>query len=322
MRAVRISESGGPEVLRLEEVPDPEPGPGEAVVRVAAAGVNFIDVYQRSGQYQMELPYTPGVEGAGVVVAVGEGVEEVEEGDRVAWAMTPGSYAELAVVPAWRLVPVPDSVEPENAAAVMLQGMTAHFLSHSTFPIERGQTVLIHAAAGGVGLLLVQLAKLRGARVIGTVSTEEKARLARGAGADEVILYTERDFVSAVRELVGEAGLDAVYDSVGRDTFAGGLQLLRPRGYMVLFGQASGAVEPVDPQSLNAAGSLFLTRPSLAYYTLGREETLWRSGEVFDWISAGKLDVRVDRTMPLSEAAEAHRALEGRETSGKVVLVP
>lgn len=308
--------------MRYEDIPVPEPGPGEARVRLEAAGVNFIDVYQRTGQYPVELPHTLGLEGAGVVEAVGEGVEEVGEGERVAWAMSPGAYAERAVVPAWRLVPVPDGVDLKVAAAVMLQGMTAHYLTHSTFPVESGQSVLVHAAAGGVGLLLVQLAKKRGAYVIGTVSTEAKARLAKEAGADEIIRYTEQDFVAATKRLTGGEGVHAVYDSVGRSTFGGGLDVLRPRGYMVLFGQSSGPVPPLDPQVLNGKGSLFLTRPSLAHYTLDRDELLWRAGDLFRWIEAGELEVRVDRTVPLAEAADAHRALEGRETSGKVVLVP
>jgi NADPH2:quinone reductase len=317
-----VHEPGGPEAMRYEDIPVPEPGPGEARVRLEAAGVNFIDVYQRTGQYPVELPHTLGLEGAGVVEAVGEGVEEVGEGERVAWAMSPGAYAERAVVPAWRLVPVPDGVDLKVAAAVMLQGMTAHYLTHSTFPVESGQSVLVHAAAGGVGLLLVQLAKKRGAYVIGTVSTEAKARLAKEAGADEIIRYTEQDFVAATKRLTGGEGVHAVYDSVGRSTFGGGLDVLRPRGYMVLFGQSSGPVPPLDPQVLNGKGSLFLTRPSLAHYTLDRDELLWRAGDLFRWIEAGELEVRVDRTVPLAEAADAHRALEGRETSGKVVLVP
>lgn len=317
-----MHEPGGPEAMRYEDIPVPEPGPGEARVRLEAAGVNFIDVYQRTGQYPVELPHTLGLEGAGVVEAVGEGVEEVGEGERVAWAMSPGAYAERAVVPAWRLVPVPDGVDLKVAAAVMLQGMTAHYLTHSTFPVESGQSVLVHAAAGGVGLLLVQLAKKRGAYVIGTVSTEAKARLAKEAGADEIIRYTEQDFVAATKRLTGGEGVHAVYDSVGRSTFGGGLDVLRPRGYMVLFGQSSGPVPPLDPQVLNGKGSLFLTRPSLAHYTLDRDELLWRAGDLFRWIEAGELEVRVDRTVPLAEAADAHRALEGRETSGKVVLVP
>jgi NADPH2:quinone reductase len=322
LKAVRISRPGGPEAMSYEEVAAPEPGAGEVRVRLEATGVNFIDVYQRTGQYPVELPHTLGLEGAGVVDAVGEDVEGVEEGERVAWAMSPGAYAEQAVVPAWKLAPVPEGVDPKVAAAVMLQGMTAHYLTHSTFPVESGQTVLVHAAAGGVGLLLVQLAKRRGATVIGTVSTEQKARLAKEAGADEIIRYTEQDFVAATRRITGGAGVHAVYDSVGRSTFEGGLDLLRPRGYMVLFGQSSGPVRPLDPQVLNAKGSLFLTRPSLAHYALDREEISWRAGDLFRWIEAGELDVRIDREVPLAQTAAAHRALEARETSGKVVLVP
>jgi NADPH2:quinone reductase len=322
MKAIRVHEPGGPEALRYEDAPLPEPKPGEARVKLNTIGINFIDVYHRSGQYKLEQPFTPGSEGAGVVDAVGEGVTEVEVGDRVAYAMQIGAYAEYAVVPAWKLVPVPDGVDFQTAAAVMLQGMTAHYLTHSTFPIERGQSVLVHAAAGGVGLLLIQIAKRRGAFVIGTVSTEEKERLAREAGADAIIRYTEQDFVAETKRLTDGKGVPVVYDSVGKTTWEGSLNSLRPRGYMVLFGQSSGAVPPIDAQILNAKGSLFLTRPTLAHYAADRDELLWRSGDLFRWIADGELNVRIDRTVPLADAAAAHRALEGRETSGKVVLVP
>jgi NADPH2:quinone reductase len=324
MHTIRVHEFGSPEVLRYEEAPIPEPGDGQVRVKVEAAGVNFIDVYHRTGQYPVELPFTPGVEAAGVVDAVGPGVADlnVKEGDRVAYAMQLGSYADYAIVPAWKLVPLPDDLDTRQAAAVMLQGMTAHYLSYSTYPLQPGETALIHAAAGGVGQLLVQLAKRRGARVIGTVSTEEKARLAKEAGADEVILYTQVDFEEEVRRLTAGRGVDVVYESVGRDTFDKSLNCLRPRGYLVLYGQASGAVPPLDPQVLNAKGSLFLTRPSLAHYVADREELLWRAGDLFEWIAAGELDVRIDKTFPLAEAAEAHRYLEGRQTKGKVLLIP
>lgn len=322
MKAIRVNEYGGPEALSYEDVPVPVPGPGEARVKITAAGVNFIDVYQRTGQYKGALPFTLGTEGAGTVDAVGADVVDLQAGDRVAFAMSPGAYAEYAIVPAWKLVPVPEEISLETAAAVMLQGMTAHYLARSTFPIEIGQSVLIHAAAGGVGLLLVQIAKQRGAFVIGTVSTEEKAQLARKAGADEIIRYTEQDFVAETRRLTGGKGVHVVYDSVGKTTFEGSLNSLRPRGYLALFGQSSGAVPPFDPQILNAKGSLFVTRPTLAHYSADREELLWRANELFSWIGARDLDVRIDRTVPLAETARAHQALEGRETAGKVLLIP
>ncbi len=322
MKAIRVHSFGGPEVLTYEEIPLPEPGPGEARVRIEAAGVNFIDIYHRTGQYRGQLPMILGMEAAGVVDAVGAGVTEVRPGDRVAYAMQQGSYAEYAIVPAWKLVPVPDEIDGRSAAAVMLQGMTAHYLTHSTYPLQPGDTALVHAAAGGVGLLLVQLAKRRGARVIGTVSTEEKARLAREMGADEVILYTQADFEAEVRRLTQGRGVDVVYDSVGRATFDKSLNCLRPRGYLVLYGQSSGAVPPLDPQVLNAKGSLFLTRPSLGHYAATREELLGRAGDLFRWMAAGELVVRVDQTYPLAEAAAAHRYMEGRQTRGKVLLIP
>jgi NADPH2:quinone reductase len=323
MHAIRIHETGGPEVLRDEEVPLPEPGPGEARVRIAAAGVNFIDIYVRSGQYAAKLPMTPGQEAAGVVDAVGPGVTGVQVGDRVAYAPQPGgAYAEYAVVPAERLVPVPEGVDLPVAAAIMLQGMTAHYLSHSTYPIQPGDTVLVHAAAGGVGGLLVQLAKRRGARVIGTVSTEEKAQEARAAGADEVILYTQTDFAAETRRLTDGAGVHVVYDSVGKDTFMGSLDSLRVRGTLALYGQSSGAVGPFDPQLLNAKGSLYLTRPTLAHYAAERGELLHRAGDLFGWIAAGELQVRIAATFPLADAGQAQAYLASRQAKGKVLLVP
>jgi NADPH2:quinone reductase len=322
MQAIRVHEYGGPEALRLEEIPVPQPGAGQALVRLDAIGLNFIDVYQRTGAYKGELPMTPGSEGAGVVEAVGSDVSELQPGARVAFAMQPGSYAGYAVIDAAKLVPVPESASSEQAAAVMLQGMTAHYLTHSTYPLQNGENCLIHAAAGGVGHLLVQLAKLRGARVIGTASTPEKVELARTAGADEVIRYTEVDFRQETMRLTNNRGVDVVYDSVGKDTFMDSLRSLRPRGYMVLYGQSSGAVEPLDPQALNRLGSLFLTRPSLGHYMLTREELLQRAGDLFEWMASGRLEVRIDKSFPLAEAAEAHRYLEGRKTKGKVLLIP
>lgn len=320
MRAIRVHEYGSPEVMRLEEIDLPEPGPGEVRVMLETAGVNFVDTYQRSGQYNMSLPYTPGSEGGGVVDTLGPEVEGLAPGDPVAYAMQLGAYADYAVVPAWKLVPVPPGVNLLTATAAMLQGMTAHYLTHDTYPIQSGDTALIHAAAGGVGLLLVQLAKLRGARVIGTVSTGEKELLAREAGADEIIRYTERDFEDEVRRLTDGRGVDVVYDSVGRDTFYKSLNCLRPRGYMVLFGQSSGAVEPIDPQILNRKGGLFLTRPALHHYNHDRAEVLRRANDLFDWIGSGQLSVRIDKTFPLAEAAEAHRYLESRQSKGKMLL--
>ncbi len=322
MHAVRIHQVGGPEVLRYEQVPVPAPGRGEALVRIEAAGVNFIDIYQRSGIYKLPLPTTLGQEGAGVVESVGPGVTEVAPGDRVAWASFMGAYAEHAVVPAARLVHVPPGVPSDVAAAVMLQGMTAHYLSHSTYPLQEGDRCLIHAAAGGVGLLLVQIAKHLGAYVIGTAGTEEKAARARDAGADEVILYREHDFVQETRSLTDGKGVHVVYDSVGQATFLKGFDVLAPRGMMVLFGASSGPVSPLDPQLLNQKGSLFLTRPTLGAYILDREELLLRAGDVLGWVEDGALRVRIDRTLPLADAAAAQEALAGRETSGKVLLAP
>ncbi|HEY3173361.1 MAG TPA: quinone oxidoreductase [Thermoanaerobaculia bacterium] len=321
MKAIRVEAAGGPEVMHLADVPDPQPREGEALVRIDAAGVNFIDVYHRSGAYALPFPLVPGQEGAGTVVAVGGGVSEVAVGDRVAFAPGSGAYAELASVPAARLVPVPQGVSTKQAAAAMLQGMTAHYVATSTYALKPGDTCLVHAAAGGVGLLLSQIAKLRGARVIGTVSTEEKAALAREAGA-ETILYTKEDFAAAARRMTGDAGVQVVYDGVGRDTFERSLDSLAVRGTMVLFGQASGAVPPIDPQILNRKGSLYLTRPYIGHYTRTREELLARAGDVLGWIAAGKLKVRVFRELPLSEAAEAHRLLESRRTTGKLLLIP
>ncbi len=322
MKAIRVHETGAPDVLRYEDAPLPEPGPGEARVKLEAVGVNFIDTYHRRGWYPLTPPFTPGVEGAGVVDAVGPDVSLVQVGDRVAYGMQVGSYAEYAVVPARLLVKLPDNVSAQQGAAAMIQGLTAHYLACSTYPLKEGDTCLVHAAAGGTGALLVQIAKLRGARVLGTVSTEEKAQIAKEAGADAVIRYTEVDFLEAVKELTGGKGVQVVYDSVGKDTFDKSLDCLAPRGYMVLFGQASGVVGPFDPQILNQKGSLFLTRPSLGAYILTREELEWRAGDVFGWIGAGKLKLRLDRTFPLAQAADAHRYLEARQTKGKVLLIP
>jgi NADPH2:quinone reductase len=319
-KAIRVHRTGGPEVLRLESLAVPAPGPGAARVRVEIAGVNYVDTYHRTGLYSKTLPFVPGVEGAGVVDVVGPDVDHVAPGDRVAWAMHPGSYAEMAVVPAWRLVRVPDDVELDMAAALMVQGMTAHYLVHSTYALGTSDVAVIHAAAGGVGLLLVQLAKEAGARVIGTCSTEEKAERVRRAGADEVIRYTEEDFRTEVLRLTDEEGATVVYDSVGQATFRDSLASLRPRGMLVLFGQASGPVEPVDPGDLASGGSLFLTRPSLSHYTMDREEVEWRAGSLLDRVREGRLDVRIHDVLPLEEAAEAHRLLEGRKTSGKLLL--
>jgi len=321
MKAIRIHEFGGHEVLRYDDLPLPEPGAGEARVKLAAIGVNFIDIYHRKGQYPGKLPLTLGQEGAGVVDAVDANVTNLKVGDHVAYAGVQGAYAEYAIVPAARLVPVPDDVELDLAAAVMLQGMTAHYLTHNTFPLKPGDTALVHAAAGGVGQLLVQLAKRCGARVIGTASAA-KLDLARAAGADAVIAYNEEDFEAAARSLTGGRGVDVVYDSVGKTTFDKSLNCLRLRGYMVLFGQSSGPVPPLDPQILNGKGSLFLTRPTLAHYMVTREELLSRTNDLFSWIAAGELKVTIDTTFPLAQAAEAHRYLEGRQTKGKVLLVP
>ncbi|MEU3019134.1 MULTISPECIES: quinone oxidoreductase [unclassified Nocardiopsis] len=321
MRAIVIEEYGGPEVLRPTETPAPVPGPGEVLVDVEARGVNFIDVYQRSGAYQVPLPYVPGMEAAGTVAALGEGVTDLRVGQRVAWAMAPGGYAEQAVVRAALVVPVPDAVSTEQAAALMLQGMTAHYLTHSVHPVAEGETVLVHAAAGGTGLLITQLAKARGARVIGTVSTDEKERIAREAGADEVVRYTRTPVAPAVRELTGGEGVAAVYDGVGRDTFDASLESLRPRGVLALFGQSSGAVEPVDPQRLNSAGSVYLTRPSLAYFVADRQELLGRAGDLFGLVERAELAVRIGGRYELAEAGRAQADLASRATAGKLLLV-
>jgi NADPH:quinone reductase len=322
MKAIQVKQVGGPEAMAVVELPVPQPKANEAVVKLAASGVNFIDVYIREGRYKSPLPFVVGQEGAGVVTAVGADAKSVKVGDRVAWTGLQGSYAEYAAVPADRLVPIPQGVSDQQAASAMLQGMTAHYLSHDTFPLKRGETALIHAAAGGVGLLLVQMAHNIGARVIATVSTDEKAKLARGAGADEVILYTQADFEAETKRLTGGKGVDVVYDSVGKTTFDKGLNVLRPRGMMVLFGGSSGAVPPFDLVALSQKGSLYVTRPTLGHYIATREELVARSSAVFGMMAAGKLKLRIDHTYPLAEAQRAHRDLEGRKTTGKLLLIP
>lgn len=323
MKAIRIHNYGGPEVMKYEEAPAPAAGKGEAVVKIAAAGVNFIDIYFRSGLYKAaQLPFTPGQEGAGIVNAIGEGVTEVKVGDRVAYAMTQGAYAEYAVVPAWKLVKLPDNVDFKVGAATMLQGMTAHYLTHHTFPLRKGHKAVVHAGAGGVGLLLTQIAKKLGAIVYATVGNEAKAELARGAGADETIIYSKQDFEAEVKRLTDGRGVDVVYDSVGADTFNKSLSCLRPRGYMVLYGQSSGPVPPVDPGILFTKGSLFLTRPSLTHYAMTRDEILSRTSDLFKWLGSGELKLKVDHVFPMAEAGKAHEALAGRQTAGKVVLIP
>lgn len=322
MKAIRIHKHGGPEVLSFEEIPDPEPGPGQAVVKIEAAGVNFIDIYFRTGLYPAELPITNGQEGAGTVIGVGPGVTAVAVGDRVGYTGAHGSYAEYAVVAADRLVKVPDAIPTKTAAAALLQGMTAHYLSRSTFTLDSSHTALIHACAGGVGLLLVGMAKKFGARVIGTCSTEEKAAKAANAGADEVILYTKQDFESECKRLTEGRGVDVVYDAVGKSTWTGSLGCLKPRGMMVTFGNASGPVPPLAPLELTKRGSLYLTRPSLFAYVASREDLLWRASDVFDWIQTGDIGIHIGGEFPLSEAAEAQTRLAGRQTMGKLVLVP
>lgn len=322
MKAVRLSGPGGPDVLTYEDIATPAPGAGQALVRIAAAGVNFIDVYQRTGLYPMSYPCTLGQEAAGRVDAVAPDVTDVKVGDPVAYTGVLGAYAELAAVPVDRLVALPPGIEVRQGAALMLQGMTAQYLTSDSYRLKPGDTCLIHAAAGGVGLLLCQVARLRGARVIGTVSTRAKAELARGAGADDVILYTEQDFEAEVKRLTGGRGVQVVYDSVGKTTFAKGLSCLAPRGMMVLYGQSSGPVEPFDPYVLSRKGSLFLTRPTLAHYVAGRSELLARANEVFAWVRDGRLNVRIGAEFPLSRAADAHRELEARRTTGKVLLIP
>lgn len=329
MKAIRVHELGGPEVLRLEEVPAPEPGKGQALIRVEAAGVNYLDIYYRSGfhwggHHRRPLPFTPGAEAAGTVIGVGPEVPEVKVGDRVAYGISNGhgSYAEMAVVPSWHLMKLPDPVDSQTGAAVMLQGMTAHYLTHSTYRLKEGDTALVHAAAGGTGLLLIQMARMRGARVIGTVSNAEKAKLAKQAGADEVICYTLQDFEAEVKRLTDGRGVNVVYDSVGKTTFEKSLNSLAPLGTMVIFGQSSGPVPPFDTAILNSKGSLSLTRPSLTHYVSNRKDVLSRAGDLMRWIEEGRLKVHIGRKLALAEAAEAHRLLAMRETAGKLLLIP
>lgn len=322
MKAIRIHEFGGPEVLKYEDTAEPAPKPNEAVVKLGAAGVNFIDIYQRMGTYKLPLPTTLGLEGAGTVTAVGPDVKDVKVGDRVAWTSVQGAYAQFCAVPADRLVALPAAVTLKQGAATMLQGITAHYLAHSTYPLKAGDTCLVHAGAGGVGLLLTQVAKLRGARVITTVSTEEKAALSREAGADLVVMYTKQDFEAEVKEFTGGKGVPVVYDSVGLSTFEKSLNCLSPRGMLVLFGQSSGVVPPIDAQLLSQKGSLFFTRPTLVHYIASREELQQRARDLFDWIGSGKLRLRTEFEYPLKDAADAHKALAGRKTTGKVLLIP
>jgi NADPH2:quinone reductase len=322
MKAIRVNQTGGPEVLQYEEIATPTPGPGQALVKIAASGVNFIDIYFRTGLYKNEPPFTNGQEGAGVVEAVGEGVTSVQSGDRVAYTGIPGSYAEYAVVPADRLVRVPDNVSDKLAAAVMLQGMTVHYLTHSTFPLQPGHTCLIHAAAGGVGLLMVQVAKMRGAQVIGTCSTPEKAEQVLAAGADQVILYTEQDFVAEVKRITQDRGVDVAYDSVGKSTWEGSMACLRPRGMLVLFGNASGPVPPIDPLMLAQKGSLFVTRPTLVHHVADREELEKRAHDILSWVGDGRVKVHIGHEYALKDAAQAQIDLAGRKTTGKLLLIP
>ena len=329
MRAVRVHELGGPDVLRYEEVPKPQPRAGEVLVKVAAAGVNYLDIYYRSGfhwggHHGRALPYIPGAEAAGTVIELGANVTDVKVGDRVAYGISNGygSYAELYALPAWHLYKIPSSITFEDAAAIMLQGMTAHYLTHSTYTVKPNDTVLIHAAAGGTGSLLVQLAKMRGARVFGTVSTAEKQRLAQSAGADTTINYTDQDFAAEVRKLTGGIGVNVVYDSVGQATFEKSLDCLAPLGSLVIFGQASGPVPPFDTAVLNAKGSLMLARPSLTHNVASHADVLWRAGDLFKWLAEGKLTVRIGQTYRLSKAADAHRHLESRNSTGKILLIP
>jgi NADPH:quinone reductase len=322
MKAVRIQAPGGPEALQYDDVAEPTPAAGQAVVKLAAAGVNYIDVYFRTGAYKAPLPLIIGLEGAGTVSAVGQGVTDVKTGDTVAWTGVPGSYAQMTAVPADRLVKLPAGVTPKDGAAAMLQGMTAHYLVKSSYPLKKGDTCLVHAAAGGVGLLLCQMGKMLGATVIGTVSTEEKAALAKAAGADHVILYSKQDFEPEVKRITGGRGVDVVYDGVGATTFDKSLSCLRPRGFMILFGAASGPVPPLDLQIINQRGSLFVQRPSLNHHIAAREELLQRAGEVLGWIRDGRIKLRVEHQFPLAQAADAHRALEGRRTTGKILLIP
>jgi NADPH2:quinone reductase len=322
MRAIQITQTGGAEVLQLRELPTPTPGPGEALIQIEACGVNFIDIYLREGRYPSPLPFIPGQEAAGTVVGIGPDVSSVKIGDRVAWCGVPGTYAQFAVAPVARLIAIPDGVTTRQAAAAMLQGMTAHYLAYSTYAIQPNDAVLVHAGAGGVGLLLIQMAKRLGARVFATVSTEEKAALARAAGADEAILYTREDFAARTRELTGGVGLPVVYDSVGKTTFDGSLACLRPRGTLVLYGGSSGAVPPFDLIQLSARGSLYITRPTLKDYTATREELLLRAGDVLGWVADGSLKLRLEHSYALADAAQAHRDLESRKTTGKLLLIP
>ncbi len=321
MKAVQITEYGGPEVLKYVDLPDPSAGPGQAVVEIQAVGVNFTDIYSRMGVNPPGLPWVAGVEGAGVVREVGPEVDNVAVGDTVAYCSHPGSYAEQAVAPAWRLIKMPEGMTAQDGAAAMLQGMTAHYLCYDTYRVQAGDRVLVHSGAGGVGLLLIQMCKALGAYVFSTVSTEAKAELARGAGADEVILYTEKDFAAEINRATDGAGLQVVYDAVGKDTFDGSIACLAPRGYLALYGQASGAVPPVDPRVLGN-GSKFLTRPGLGDYTANRQELEQRAGAVLGWVKSGDLKLRVEHHFALSDAAEAHRQLAGRATTGKIILTP
>ena len=322
MKAIVVREPGGPDVLRYEDVPEPTPKPGEAVVKIEAAGLNFIDTYQRSGAYKVPLPLVLGQEGAGTISAVGSAVEELKAGDRVAWTGIFGSYAEKIAVPAERLVALPSGIDARQGAAMMLQGMTAHYLACTTFPLKPGHTALVHAGAGGVGLLLTQMAKMRGARVITTVGTDEKARLSREAGADEVIVYTTQDFEAEVKRLTDGRGVQVVYDSVGKTTFEKSLNSLAPRGLLASFGQSSGPVEPFSPLVLSQKGSLYLTRPTIVHYAAERSELERRAADVLGWIESGALKLRMEFEFPLKDAADAHRALEGRQTTGKIRLIP
>ena len=322
MKAIRIHEFGGPEVLKYEDIPEPAPKPNEAVVKIEASGVNFIDIYQRMGIYKLPPPTTLGLEAAGSVTAVGPEVKDLKVGDRVAWTSVQGAYAQYCAVPADRLVSLPAAVTMKQGAATMLQGMTAHYLTHSTYVLKPGDTCLVHAGAGGVGLLLTQIAKMLGAKVITTVSTEAKAALSREAGADHVVLYTEKDFEAEVKQFTGGKGVPVVYDSVGQSTFEKSLNSLAPRGMIVLFGQSSGVVPPIDAQMLSQKGSLFFTRPTLVHYIASREELQRRARDLFGWIGAGKLKLRTEFEFPLKEAAEAQKALAGRKTTGKVLLIP
>jgi NADPH2:quinone reductase len=322
MRAIRVTQTGGPEQLKVEDIAVPQPGAGQALVKIAAAGVNFIDIYHRTGLYKLPLPFTPGQEAAGIVEAIGPSVEAVKPGDRVTYVGAPGAYAEYSLVPASSLIPVPAALDLKLAAAAMLQGMTAHYLTHSTYPLKSGDTCLVHAAAGGTGRLITQMAKMLGARVIGTTSTKDKAEEARRVGADDMILYTEQDFEAEVKRLTAGRGVDVVYDSVGKSTWEKSLNCIRPRGMMVSFGNASGAVEPIAPLVLNQKGSLFLTRPKLGDYTASQEELHWRASDVLGWVATNRLQLKVDREYSLQQAGQAQEDLAGRKTSGKLLLVP